>query len=226
MTTCQKFTRRGLIVAGAAIPLAGCGQTLFGVPLEQWGNAVEVATGIKDQPTITLDDAAKIPYSTLGYQFGSGAEDILILASNTGGDLLWTSSVHRTLVTRSGRVIKCQRFDWNLDATQFFDSDPLTTNQKVAAERRFTRACDFRDIDRFAIEIESEFQQKGPETITILGQPLATMAFVENCRAKQLEWEFQNMFWVDQDSGFVWRSQQTIHPNLDPLTIEILRPPG
>ena len=32
--------------------------------------------------------------------------------------------------------------------------------------------------------------------------------------------------WIDPQTGFVWRSRQTIHPRGDTLETEIFRPPG
>ena len=38
-------------------------------------------------------------------------------------------------------------------------------------------------------------------------------------------WSFENLFWVDPQTGFVWRSVQHIAPGVAPIEIDVLRPP-
>jgi hypothetical protein len=105
--------------------------------------------------------------------------------------------------------------------------DPVATGlQKMSANVVLTRTLDLRDIDRFGIAVQSAFTPAGKTSISVLGANLDVVEVHEDCRCDVLDWAFQNVFWADADSGFVWRSVQTIHPNLPPLTIEVLRPPG
>jgi hypothetical protein len=68
--------------------------------------------------------------------------------------------------------------------------------------------------------------RKGQETITILGQTMASARVDEDCQSTSPRWRFRNSYWLDPQSGFVWRSLQHIHPHGDTLDIEIFRPPG
>jgi hypothetical protein len=49
---------------------------------------------------------------------------------------------------------------------------------------------------------------------------------VEDCKAAQLGWSFSNEFWEDDATGYVWKSQQFVEPDIDPVTLESLRPAG
>jgi len=60
-----------------------------------WGNA-----------RVTREQAAAIPYASLGYSLDGGNQDILVLATDSGGDLLWTSAAHVVIVTRDGRIVR------------------------------------------------------------------------------------------------------------------------
>ena len=64
---------------------------------------------------------------------------------------------------------------------------------------------------------------KGPETIEILGTKIATRHHVESCEAEQLDWSFENEFWIDPKSGFVWQSEQSIHPRSADLNLTVFR---
>lgn len=224
----KTIARRSLLLGLCTMPLAACGDktTIYGLDIDTWKKAARIAVGIDEQPGVTLEQAAAIPYSSIGYRVGSAAERMLILASDTGGELLWTSSEHRALSTRGGRVVKSVRFDWDLTDTQFPHGDPAASDLLAEDIPPSLRLCDFQDLGQYGVTIASAFVRRGPESITILGQTLPTIAVVETCKCQALDWEFQNIFWVDEESKFVWRSTQTIHPKMDALTIEVLRPPA
>jgi hypothetical protein len=67
--------------------------------------------------------------------------------------------------------------------------------------------------------------RKGRENIEILGKAIPTIRIEEACRADALDWSFVNTYWAGAQSGMVWQSVQHIHPQLGPITTEILRPP-
>jgi len=85
---------------------------------------------------------------------------------------------------------------------------------------------DFRDLRKFRVGISGRFAKSGSKSISILGTKLDTLVVIETCQSRELGWEFINKFWVGNQSGFVWRSEQRIHPKLDPIVIEIFRPPA
>jgi hypothetical protein len=66
----------------------------------------------------------------------------------------------------------------------------------------------------------------GAERIVVVGDAHDTRHLVEDCSSPELDWNFSNEFWKDPDTGFVWRSIQYVHPGLDPITLETLRPAG
>jgi hypothetical protein len=130
------------------------------------------------------------------------------------------------LVTIGGRITKTAGLPWNLSDTNFRDFDPVTDFSRSLPSAPISRMLDFSDLSRFAVVVSSTFSSAQPETIKILGQDLSTLVFVEDCDCPDFDWKFQNRYWADAQSGFVWRSRQYTHPRLDPLEIEIFRPPA
>ena len=41
-----------------------------------------------------------------------------------------------------------------------------------------------------------------------------------------IDWRHENFFWVDKESGFVWKSLQQIAPNVPPISLEITKAPS
>lgn len=228
MTADVNYPRRKVLLAMAASAgLSGC-KAPMGLDYGTLKDIAEISVGLKDPPGITLEQAAGVPYASIGFRIGRSSEGMLILAGQTGSDLLWTSAEHIAIVTHNGRIVRTGGLRWNLAETQFATSDPLDTNlgRNSPSEGSFQRLVDLRDVHKFAIEITSRFTLVGKQKIDVLGTELETVAYTETCVADQLDWTFQNSFWIDTDSGLVWRSKQYVHPNLDPITIETLRPPA
>lgn len=221
-----RLSRRTVFLAGASLPLAGC-QMPYGFDFDTIKTSLAISSGMEDAPGITLEQASQIPYASIGYRIGRSQEYVLVLASTIAGSLLWTAADHRTLVTQNGRITRSAGFDWNLGETSFSQPDPVATGlHRMATNVILARNLDLRDINRFGVTVQSTFIPTGKKTISILGTDLKVIEVREDCRCDVLDWTFQNVYWADLDSGFVWRSIQTIHPNLDALTVEVLRPPG
>lgn len=224
--TTTRLSRRSFLVSGLTLPLAAC-ELPYGLDMKTVKTAAAVAVGLEDPPGITVEQAAKVPFASMGLRIGHSGERMLVLATDNHGERLWTSSERQALITRNGRIIKTAGLPWNLSNMRFPGGDPLVTGlQNPFPQYAVLRLADFKDIHRYDVAITGHLERKGLKMITILGAELPTLMVVEHCQCEVVDWEFTNIFWVDRDSGFVWRSTQSIHPNLPPFTINMLRPPG
>ena len=174
---------------------------------------------------ISRDQAAAIPYASLGYRLNDGSEIMLVLATETNGQELWTSGSHVVLLTQNGRVIRTSGLPHDLTGLTPMRGPSLPAPATALEGPSLNNlAADFPDIGRYSVPIACRLAARGRETITILGQPIATTRVDEDCSGTG--WRFRNSYWLDAQSKFVWRSLQHIHPKGDTLEIEILRPPG
>lgn len=219
------LSRRHILLPVLALPLAGCDIKPYGASLSDWGSALGAATGLEAGPAITRQQASDIPFATIGFRIGNSAQGILILAEKSGDGSLWTSSARRAILTMKGRIRQTAGFKWNLSSTRFVQEDPVGTTMLLnPVIDSFHRVCDFADIRKYQVSIVSKFEIQKAETITILEADLKTTCVAETCHCESLDWDFTNYYWIDQESGFVWRSSQTVHPNEDPYVVEVLRP--
>jgi Group 4 capsule polysaccharide lipoprotein gfcB, YjbF len=223
------LTRRAVVSLASIAPLAACsssdtGASNFNVSYAALADAMAMSVGLKDPPKITMEQAAAIPYATIGYRVGNSGEGMLVLASQTGPTLLWTASNRAVIVTEGGRITKTSGFPYNLAGTNFHAPDPAGDFTHPLPHMAVLRTLDFPDLQRFNVGVSSTFSTANTETIEILGQKLATRIVVEDCECPEFDWTFQNKFWLDADSSFVWRSEQYTHPKLDMLKVEIFRP--
>ncbi len=171
---------------------------------------------------VSLDEAAAVPYATLGLRTGEGREQILLLATDVNGQRLWTVGTQVAITTRGGRIVATSGLEYDLTNL----SGEAATAAEWARQRQTHFIADFAKQNLYNIRIDCSDTPLGTEVITILGADFTTLRVEEKCRSEQLGWDFTNTFWIDPDSGRSWRSIQQTHPKADPLEIEILRPPA
>ena len=174
---------------------------------------------------IKLADAAKIPHASIGIAVGTEAERLLVLATNNGGDQLWTSSEHIVVSTRDGRIMRTVGLGHDLAGmTAGSGAIPLifSTAAHTVTDKRI---MDLPDIGAYGTPVTCTARYVGTRTIKILGSAVNVFRVEEACAAPTLKWSFVNTYWLDMQNGRVWRSVQHVHPKLDAITTELLRPP-
>jgi len=171
---------------------------------------------------VTLEEAAAVPYASMGIRVGNSTETMIILASDTGGPLLWTAGAGIAITTRDGRIVRTAGLSHNLGGYE-----PGSVSLGADGVRSTRWQADFPDLKLYSVAIACRSRPAVDETIIILGKDIQTRRINESCSTEGsgLDWSFDNTYWLDPSSGLVWRSIQHVHPLLDAIETEILRPP-
>jgi len=176
---------------------------------------VEITRAIIDQ----------IPYASISAKVGKGPRSLLILGRYAGGDLHWLSADNASVVTRGGRVVKTSGFPENIKATQYLNADPVARQLHLpSALRHFSRSVDIDADNFYGLVLDSEFEKRGETEITIAELKLRTILVEEVNKARTINWNFTNYYWIDVYDGFVWKSVQYIARSFPPIEIEVLKP--
>lgn len=208
---------RRLAVVLPLMMLAGCAsnggdwKALYTAARDSWNNS---------DAAVPIESVAAIPYATIGFRVGDGAEQIVILAAQNDSDTLWTSAAKVALTLRSGRVVRTAGLAANLAG---LSSGP-GWNVPLTQPHDFWWTADFEDLRLYSVPLKCHDMPGTSEAIDILGRTMHSIKVVEFCSSDRIDWSFQNVYWVDPGSGRIWRSQQHVHPKMDALTIEVLRP--
>lgn len=176
---------------------------------------------------ITKAQASAIPYASMGYRFNGDAEQLLVLATDSNGEQLWTSASHVVIATRGGRIVRTVGLASNVSAVTPAGAQaipPLTSVPSGAAS--YSRLEDLPDSRVYGASLSCKAVYRGRQTIVILGRGISTAKVEENCVSKSLSWSFTDSYWLDADSGLVWKSIQHVSPIKGVIETEILRPPG
>jgi len=174
--------------------------------------------------TLTRADVDRIHYASLAVRLGDGPQALLILGRYDGDELNWISAEREVIVTRRGRVVKTYGLPQDLKVTIFLTKDPVgRPSRSIAALPECLRTLDFEPEHRDGILARSRFEKLGEDEIEILGERRATELWEERGSAAELEWDFVNRYWVEPESGYVWKSRQAAAPGLPPLETIVYR---
>jgi hypothetical protein len=218
------FPTRKALAAAAALLVAGCSseQSDTGLLFGALRNAV---AGPGPKP-VTLQQAAAIPYASMGVRLDGGSEILIVMVVDAPHSRLWTAGKAIAIQTDDGRIVRTSGFTSNLSGVAGdlgAPVSPLDAVRRRDGER--TLLYDFADLNAYSVKVVCRTAKRGRENIQILGKAIPTIRIEESCRAEALDWSFVNTYWVGVQSGMVWQSVQHIHPRLGPVTTEILRPP-
>ena len=169
-------------------------------------------------PGVQLSVPASIPYATMGVNIGSSSQAVFVLATTqTGGDQMWLAGKQAALVTRDGRIVRTSGLDQNLLGRRVLSE---------GGERGNLYFYDLSGPKTYNLLVRCSAQDAGVEQISILGAQLNTHHVVEHCEADSVSWAFDNEYWQDPATGFVWRSVQYVHPQQPAIRMDVFRPPS
>jgi hypothetical protein len=228
--------RRGLRFLAALSPLllfAACGanSTATNYTTSNYGQLYQLAkqswTASFGHIRVTKEQAAAVPYASLGFRVDGGNENMVVLATDTGGDLLWTSAAKVVLVTHDGRIVRSVGLPHDLAGLNARDNGGLPPpSAAMKGPVTFVQLEDFPDLGHYGAAVTCRSVARGRQSIVILGQSLTTVRIDETCHSDSLGWSFVDTYWVDATDGTPWRTRQHLHPSGEQVETEILRPPG
>jgi len=213
-----------LAMLAASCSSAGSGNTNYAQFYQLVRQSLSASFG---KIRVTRDQAASVSYASMGFSLDGGNQTMLVLATDSGGELLWTSAAHVVIVTREGRIVRSLGLGHDL-AGLTTPSGATTPPLSAALRSPFasTRLEDFPELGRYGVQLSCRAQLVGRQSIKILGQAIAAVRVDESCHSSEPEWSFTDSFWLDGDSGLVWQSRQHVHPQGGTVETEIFRPPG
>jgi len=213
-----------LALLAAACSSSSSGNTNYAQFYQSMRQSVSASLG---NARVTREQAAAIPYASLGYSLDEGNQGLLVLGTDSGGELLWTSSAHVVIVTRDGRIVRTLGLGHDLSGlTTRNNTTPPAPAAAIREPFTSTRLEDFPELGLYGVLVTCRAHLVGRQSVKILGQAIPTFRVDEACNSLKPDWSFTDSFWVDGDNGLVWRSRQHVHPKGAIVDTEIFRPPG
>jgi len=175
---------------------------------------------------VAREQAAAVPFASIGVAIGRSDEGLMVLGLAEGERQEWYART-QMLAMNNGRIVQSQGLPYNLTRLEVRRPDGSTVAAGGAPPlgMDYSLVIDFQDLSLTGASALCRSSDTGQESIEILGTALTTRHVVEDCKIAVIDWSFENQFWVDPDTGFVWQSRQYVHPKLSPVTFRVLRPP-
>ncbi len=218
-----RISRRLFLSGLTSVPLAGCGNQGYLQSLIDTGRFL--TTGLPGDE-ISRQYISDLPYATMRARIGNGPPVLVVLNTKRNKNLIWVTGDNISLVTRAGRVVTVVGIPSAVVETSYLTPDPLANNPHLirnAVGFSHTQTI-AENAQRKTYTIDSVFELAGEEAIEILEMTFNTLVLREKCEARYANWKFENYYWVDRQSGFVWRSRQYIAREFRPITTEVLKP--
>ena len=176
---------------------------------------------------LTRAELNQIPYATIALSFEGGPRSYLVPLADNGGYLTYLDQNGRGLVMLGGAVTATKALGPDLRGVRHHRDDPVA-RVTLLADWPQTLYRDYqyakRDGEEYSITLACVFERLARESIDIAEITFDVVRVSEVCTNSVRQ--VTNTFWVEEDTGFVWKSEQWLGPHLQRATIEIIRPYG
>lgn len=167
-----------------------------------------------------------LAYSSMKIKIGKGPGGLAILESKANDKETWVTSDQIFLIIRGGRIIATQ----GLVETNLVDyrSKDMEFKKFLNSKQTVFNSIRYLSYDKpeaLNIEYIVTTTLKNTEKVRILNYERDLILIEELIENDYLNWKTTNKFWVDQESGFVWKSEQTYAPNIPKFNLEVTKRP-
>jgi hypothetical protein len=215
----------GLLASGAA----GCASN-SGSVADLFSSTIKAKGRSPGEYPLSTAQIQSMPYATLGVRIGEFPRAVTVLATIDEQELQWVSADRSSFYTRGGRLVRSRGLDRDLGATRWLTpvGDPLAGFGKSGQlpEPGIYREIDLKHADEAAVAVESRYRMGKDETLTLLGREHLLRRIDEVAAMPAWRWKARNSFWIDPQSGVIWRSVQQYCPEMPPIELVLLKPPA
>lgn len=189
--------------------------------------ALSTLTGVEQQEGVELSRAElnKIPYATISVSVAGGPRAYLVPLADNDGYLDYRDEAGNSVRMLGGAVSGLQAPGYDLDAVRHGSDDPIAHRRPLAdwpsevwREYQFS----LRDVESYDISLNCVFQPVVREPIEIAEISYDLMRVSEICSNARRT--VINRYWIDETTGFVWKSEQWAGPKLGKIVVEVIRP--
>ncbi len=211
---------RMLVVVFCMPGLTGCSQQL-----SQLGRDFRLALWGRQDVSMTPQQVAQLPYASAYLKVGKAPRVFVVLAFADNQQLQWVTADKSSVTTHFGRLVKTQGLGEDIQQVTQQDTDPLSLGLlKPATPKQWRTVVSWSQVLRGGYDLQSVFENKGTETLTILNTPRQAVRFDEQVTVPALGKRYTNQYWLDPTSGQVIQSYQYMGPNMALVQFTVLKP--
>ena len=203
------------------------GLVLQGCTPSQQSMVETFSTTLRGAPDVTVADETiqALPYPTMYLRLNEGQRIFVVLGYRENGLDKWLTQDRAMVVTRSGRLVKTVGLNSNLIEVTELERDPLMNASALRSGMEWQRNVRWSEEgERRSARLSSTFSAKGEAVLLIAGQRVDTQVWQESVSTVTPKREWQNLFWIEKNTGLVRQSQQMIGAGVVPAEMTLLKP--
>jgi len=179
-----------------------------------------------ENSTLTRELIDKIPYASLKLQIGKGTPGLLILEEENDGGMIYVSADGVRFVIKEGVILRTSGLENNLlDKLEPSNSmDSFLESGKESDEYLTYHSYDEPRL--INLKLKTTIRRGEIEKHVILGKSYDLIRIEQTIENSYLGWKETNIFWLNPNSYFVWKSKQYISPLLPAVYYEVTKKPA
>lgn len=173
---------------------------------------------------LSLAEVQQAQYDLLYVKHGERAQAVMVLMHLEAGQHKWLSADNAMLIMEQGRLVRTLGFEHDLLHLTNTLNDPLRRFKTIQPDSSWLRLADWRNGE-YGYGLRSRFEVVPAQQLTVFQQQLNTTLVVEHVsyedKANYLRFDgsWQNYFWFDSKTGTLIKSEQTLAPFWQPITM-------
>lgn len=197
--------------------------------LEEVGALAKAAIGqpnaAEATPQPSRSELNEIPSAVIAVTSEGAPRAFLVPLSDNSGYLNYRDAAGNAVVLLGGALARTESLGQDLQGVRHDRLDPIAHPTPLTDwPGRIWRDYQFahRDLGRYRITLDCFYVSVARETIEIIEVRYDLFRVSEICTDAHRQ--ITNTYWVEEASGFIWKSEQWAGPDIGQLTIEIIRP--
>lgn len=193
--------------------------------VEAFKNIRGYALGYQDHP-ITRELVDKIPYASMKLAVGKGSAGLLILEESSKGTHTYMSADGIRFVIEDGAIIRTSGFENNLTYRLEPTDSVLEFLESGKKEIDYLTYHSYDQPKLINLKLKTRLKRMDTEMHEILGVKYQLIRVEQTLENEYLGWKKNNIYWLDPEDYFVWKSKQYISPLLPEIRYEITKKPA
>ncbi|MGG2140182.1 YjbF family lipoprotein [Symbiopectobacterium sp. RP] len=203
-----------------ALALIGCSQKM-----DAFQKIATLAIWGLGNVQVSAEKVAQTPYASAYLRVGKAPQAFVVLAFAENGQFKWIGADRNIVVTQNGRLVKTQGFGEDIAHVINVTPDPLAVGLlKPSTSLHWQGKMAWSQVQRGDYAVESVFQARGKETVTILDKPHQLLKFTEQVSIPVLNAEYTNTYWLEPTTGQVVQTWQQMGPDMALIKFTVLKP--
>ena len=189
------------------------------------GGLADAAPPSQPARELSRADLDQIPFATIALSVEDSPRAFVVPLADNGGYLTYMDATRRGIVVQGGAIVGTLGLGIDLNGVLNGAEDPIAHPLPLAQwpgqiDRNYQ--YQLRDGEAYSITLTCVFERVARERIEIVERSYDVVRIAETCtnRARRVV----NLYWVEDSTGFIWKSQQWVSPQQPLLTVEVIRP--